>query len=198
MTLIRFGINVCFRHAHLFLWTGQDHTARVALLLTCLATLFQSFSVLGLVLYRSSGKAVMDNIREVLRILAIVPVVVFARQLLGFYGVLGGIAAAELVGMAFMLFALAKTYDTFEPKTLFRDTFRMAAATAIIVAMGALVIHAWTPSLSNFRMAAGYKCLAITLSTLIIGYPALYLTGALSNTELKAIRSLLQNKVSAQ
>ena len=96
-----------------FAWTGQaDSSLPVALWLVCAAGFFQAFSVLGLVLYRVSGKALLDNIRQVLRIVCLFSIVVFARRW-GFDGVLAGLAVTEFIGMVFMLFAITETFRRF-------------------------------------------------------------------------------------
>jgi O-antigen/teichoic acid export membrane protein len=107
LTLFPLAFIAAFGPKLLFAWIGQtDSSFRVALWLACSAGFFQAFSVLGLVLYRSSGKALFDNLRQVLRILTLLLVAVFAHDL-GFYGLLSGLALAEFVGMGLMLFAVA-------------------------------------------------------------------------------------------
>src|SRR5271166_1511515 len=92
--------------------THKPSSSRIALVIVCATCFFRSFSTLSLVLYRVSGKGLLDNIRQVLRITIILVVALFAPKL-GFYGVLTGLAAAELVGMVFMLFALTSTFRAF-------------------------------------------------------------------------------------
>ena len=71
-------------------WIGQvDPHLGKTLWLVSLAAIFQSFSLLAMVLYRTSGRALMDNVRELVRIGILIPVAIFAH-LLGFYGVLIG------------------------------------------------------------------------------------------------------------
>jgi hypothetical protein len=47
------------------------------------------WTAIGLVLYRASGRAFLDNIRQVPRIVILFSIAIFARSL-GFYGVLAG------------------------------------------------------------------------------------------------------------
>ena len=82
----------------IFAWTGESNTEfRVAVWWTALAGLLKSISLLQLVLYRASGKALLDNIRQVLRIVTILGVASVGRHI-GFSGVLAGWAIAELIG----------------------------------------------------------------------------------------------------
>jgi O-antigen/teichoic acid export membrane protein len=194
MTLIPLALISAFGTYVIFAWTGQaDPHFRVTLFLISLATMFQAFSVLGLVLYRASGRALMDNIREVLRICTILPVVLFARQL-GFYGVLGGIAAAELVGMIVMFCALAKTYHVFDLHTIFRDVLRMSAATAVILGVCYFATRISFASTSGARTVAAVKVAEISLAILLSVYPALSLTGSLSSAELRSVRDALRKR----
>ena len=59
-------------------------------------------SLLQLVLYRASGRALHDNISQAMRIVIVLIVAYFATRL-GFYGVLAGMAAAELPGRSFTI-----------------------------------------------------------------------------------------------
>ena len=118
LTLFPLGFISVFGMNIVFAWTGQDQPSfGTALKLVCLAGLFSGFSMLQLVLYRVSGRAVMDNIRQVLRIVVLAFIAVFARTM-GFNGVLSGLAIAELTGLVFMMFALTKTFHSFEAKAL--------------------------------------------------------------------------------
>lgn len=194
MTLIPLALISAFGSYVIFAWTGQgDPHFPATLSLIALATLFQAFSLLGLVLYRASGKALMDNIREVMRICTILPVVIFARQL-GFYGVLAGIAAAELVGMVIMFYALAKTYHVFDLQTIFRDVLKMTAAAAVIVGACFLATRISFASISNPRPVAILRVAEISFGILLSLYPALMLTGSVSNVELRSVRDAFKKR----
>ncbi len=178
-------------------WTGQtDPCFRMTLWLVSLALMFQSFSLLALVLYRASGKAVMDNLREVLRILSVLPVVFFSRQL-GFIGVLGGIAAAEAVGMIFMVGALAKTYPAFDLKALFHDFIKLGVSTVSIVLIAALALKIPFVHPSSARLVATIKVVIVGIAALLALYPSLHLTGAISRTELRMILDVFRKKTTA-
>src|SRR5437868_571602 len=121
-----------------YAWTGEhDSNLRVAFWLISAAGLCQSFSTLGLVLYRASGRVLLDNIRLVSQIVVLLVVAVLGRHL-GFYGVLAGMASAELFGMVFMLFAITEAFDAFSVKSLLLDSFRLAGAIAIVVSAAAI------------------------------------------------------------
>jgi len=187
LTLTPFALISIFGTYMVEAWTGQkDPSFHYAIWLVCLALLFQSFSQLGLALYRATGGAVMDNIREVMRLAALVPVL-FMTHRLGFEGVLGWIAASEFAGMIVMLFALDKSFHVFDVKSLLPDTLRLTAATVGIVAFAALVAHALPDLAFSARMLATIKIGAVCVATLVAAYPALYLTGAISGAEVRSI-----------
>ena len=192
MTLLPLGLISAFGTYVIAAWVGQtDPQFQATLVLLSLAMFFQSFALLGLVLYRASGKAVMDNIREVIRIVTILLVVFFAKKL-GFLGVLGGIAVAELAGMSFMLFALTKTYHAFDVKALLREALRLAAATLGVVAVGMLAARVSVASITSVRGAAAIKVGTISLAVLVSLYPFLYFTGALTRDDMRAIREIFK------
>ena len=100
-----------------YAWTGQiDPRFRPAFWFVCLRALFAAFSLLALVLYRVSGKALLDNLRQVFRIAFILGIAALAPKL-GFIGVLVGFAVCELLGMVFMFHALAKTFAVFRNRS---------------------------------------------------------------------------------
>jgi hypothetical protein len=197
LNLIPLGLIAAFGTYVVQAWTGQtDPSLPVILWLTCLATLFQSFALLGLVLYRVSGKAVMDNIREVLRIVTLLPFALFAHRL-SLRTVLGGVALAEFVGMIFMLVALTRTFHGFGARIVLPDALKLAAATVGMVAFAAVALHFSPTSVSSPRMLATIKVSAIGLALLVSAYPALWLSGALSKTEVQAIFNIFSKKVGA-
>jgi len=64
-----------------FAWTGQAAPEfRVVLALVSLAAVFQGVSVLGVVLYRISGKALLDNLRQVFVISTLLCAAMFTRH----------------------------------------------------------------------------------------------------------------------
>jgi O-antigen/teichoic acid export membrane protein len=120
----------------IYAWTGVvDPLLRIGILLVSLAALPKAVSQLQLVLYRASGRTLHDNVSQVIRIVMVLTVAHFAMQL-GFSGVLAGMAGAEFVGVIYMTIAMAMTFHAFNVRMLSRDTFRIAAATALVIAAG--------------------------------------------------------------
>jgi O-antigen/teichoic acid export membrane protein len=197
MNLIPLALIAAFGTYLIQAWTGEtDPTLRAVLWITCLSALFQSFALLGLVMYRVSGKAVMDNIREVLRIVVILPFAIFAHRL-SLLSVLGGITLAEFVGMTFMMIALRRTFRGFGPRIVLPDALKLTAATAVMVACAAVALHFSPTSVSSPRLLATIEVSVIGAAVLASAYPALWLTGALSKTEVRAVFNIFSKKVVA-
>jgi O-antigen/teichoic acid export membrane protein len=174
-------------------WTGEvDPSFHTAFWLVCLTSLFRSFSLLSLVLYRVSGKALLDNIRQVLRIVVILTVALFAPTV-GFYGVLAGLAFAELSGMIFMLGALMKTFHVFHVRSLVPDTVKLAAASVVVFGAGTIASQIPLPLGGAGRELAVFKLLEISFACLLVAWPALRATRSITAGEgrelLAAFRS---------
>ncbi len=197
-SLVPLGFISLFGATMVLAWTGLAFTSiRISLYLVCLTGLFRSFSILGLVLYRVSGKAVLDNIRQVLRILVIFLVAICAQHL-GFYGVLAGLAGAELVGMVFMLFALTRTFHAFRARSLLPDFVKLVTATTVILTAGIVASHLpISPGMSS-RASATMKLGAASLGCLIAAWPALLLTKSITTAEGRALMGIfLPNRLKA-
>ncbi len=191
LTLFPLGFMSIFGASIVFAWTGQAQTSfGTASKLVCLAALFSGFSMLQLVLYRASGRAMMDNIRQVLRIAVLASIAMFAQRL-GFKGVLSGLAIAELIGAVFMMFALTRTFHSFEAKALIPDAVKLTTATAIVLAFGAIVMRIPLPGVTNARWLATLKLGQAFLACLLMMWPALLLTKCITVTEGRAILSSL-------
>jgi O-antigen/teichoic acid export membrane protein len=187
LTLTPLGLVSVFGVYMVQAWTGQtDPSFHYAIWLMCLALLFQVFSQLGLVLYRVAGGALMDNLREVIRLAAFMPVL-FMRQRFGFEGVLGWMAGVEFVGMILMFFALARSFHVLDSKLLLPDALRLMVATAVIITFAALAAQIFPDLVSGARMLAAIKVGVVCVATLATAYPALYLTGAVSGAEVRSI-----------
>lgn len=167
----------------IFAWTGEaDPRFRVVLWLAALAALLKAISLLQLILYRASGKALLDNIRQVLRIVTILIVAFFGRTI-GFNGLLGGMAGAEFVGMTFMFLAMSKTFHDFNVRTVALDALRISVAAVLIVAAGAIAGKVPTPWLMSPRLTSAFKLGEIALGCLISAWPILILTNCVSSAE---------------
>jgi O-antigen/teichoic acid export membrane protein len=174
-----------------FAWTGQTASSlQVALWLVCAAGFFQAFSVLGLVLYRVSGNALLDNIRQALRIVCLLSIVAFARHS-GFYGVLAGLAATEFVGMVFMLYAITKTFHAFHPRALLPDALKLTMATALVLAAGAVATQIPLPAMASARWLAVLDLSKVSLACLLAAWPALVLTKSVTGAESRALLGIV-------
>lgn len=171
----------------LLAWTGQSGPAfRLAFWLICFAALFRALSLLALVLYRASGRAWMDNIRQVLRILVLVLISTFGHHM-GFLGVLGGLVMAEFIGMAFMLFAMTSTYHGLTARMLLPDTVKLTAATLMVLFVGGIVVNVPIPWEASERLLATLKLGVLSLAFLVTAWFALRITGAVSKNEINAM-----------
>jgi O-antigen/teichoic acid export membrane protein len=187
LTLFLYGFISMFGTVMIYAWTGEaEASIRIALWLVCVTCFFRSFSVLSLVLYRVSGKGLLDNIRQVLRIVIILVVALFAPKL-GFYGVLSGLAFAEMAGMIFMLIALTKTFRAFRARMLLPDTVRLTVATIAILGAGLVASHVPLPGDARGRLLATLTLAEISLACLIAAWPSLQLTGSRSVAEWAAL-----------
>jgi len=196
LSLFPLGFIAVFGPTMAYAWTGQkDPSFAVAFWLVCARYLFAAFSLLALVLYRVSGKALMDNIRQVLRI-GLVLVVVGAAPRLGFSGVLAGLALSEFLGMLFMLFALARTFEVFRARVVLPGTARLAIAAILIFAAGVLASYVPLPGYQETRFFATMKLVEAGLACLLVAWPLLLRTGSVTDAEKHALFHSLFPKLS--
>lgn len=168
-------------------WTGQTAPLFVpALWLIALASFFKAISLLQLILYRSTGKALLDNVRQVLRIVATLIVAFFAKKI-GFIGVLSGMAGAEFVGVAFMFFAMKTTFRAFSGRMFVNDALRIGAASVLVVGVGALAGLIPVPATANLRLAAAFKLCEVSMACMIVAWPALIITKSVSGAEKRSL-----------
>jgi O-antigen/teichoic acid export membrane protein len=191
LTFLPLGFFSIFGTAVVYVWTGQSiPTLRVTLWLVCIAGFFSTFSILGLVLYRVSGKALMDNIRQALVIVILLVIAIFAKKL-GFYGVLAGLVVSELTGMLYMLYAVSKTFEEFHARVLLPGAVRVILGSVAILAAGALAAHVPFPHMANPRALAAVKLGMTCLGCLLAVWPALLLSNAVTRGERKALLGIL-------
>lgn len=185
------GFIATFGPLIVFAWTGEQPTPlRAAFWLVCAASLFQSFSTLGLVLYRASGRVFLDNIRLVSQLLILIAISLAAGHL-GFLAVLAGLAIAELFGMLFMIVALTRAFDSFRIRSLLIDSLKLTSSTAIVLLLAGLSLLLPIPAVSNPRLLATLQLIKVSIACLIAAWPALAVTKSLTATESKVILSLL-------
>jgi O-antigen/teichoic acid export membrane protein len=195
--LVPLAFVAAFGTAMIFAWTGEaDPRFRAAIWLTALAALLKAISLLQLILYRASGRALLDNIRQVLRIAAILAVAFFGRGI-GFNGVLAGMAGAEVVGVVFMFFAMTATFHAFSSRMFAQDAMRISLAAAMIVGAGAIAGMVPMPWSMGERLTATIKLGEIALGCLIAAWPVLVLTGSVSGAERRTMLAMVSRRGTA-
>ena len=191
LALLPMGFIAVFGPQMAFAWTGQgDPSFHVAFLLVALTGVFRSFSLLSLVLYRVSGKATMDNVRQVIRIVIILVTALFARRV-GFEGALAGLALAELAGMLFMVFALTRTFQMFRLPDLVQDSLRWAVAASLILAAGWLAGRIPFGSGELTRMASLIQLACVATVCAVVAWPALFFTHAVTAAEGRTVLDII-------
>jgi O-antigen/teichoic acid export membrane protein len=187
LSLFPLGFIAVFGPTIAFAWTGQiDPRFRSAFCFVCLRAFFAAFSLLALVLYRVSGRALLDNLRQVLRIVLIIGITILAPRL-GFIGVLVGLATCELVGMLFMFYALAKTFSVFRVGVVLPGTARLAVAATLIFFVGVAASYIPLPGYQPGRLFATLKLMEAGLACLIVAWPLLVRTGSVTAAEKQAL-----------
>jgi O-antigen/teichoic acid export membrane protein len=172
-------------------WTGQIAPEFLgAIWFTGIAGLFRAISLLQLVLYRATGHAVLDNIRQVLRIAGIFAVGLL-HNALGFQGVLAGMALAELLGIIFMFIAMSSTFREFSFKTVAVDAFKILTASILLVLAGWLAVQIPIPWSTTQRAAALLKLAEIATACLVVAWPAAVLTNVISAAEKQVLLNML-------
>ncbi len=187
LTVLPLAFLAVFGNSIVYVWTGQSpHSLQATLWLLCATGFFYSLSILGLVLYRSSGHALHDNIRQALRIVMLFCIALSAPKL-GYLGILAGLMCTEMAGMVFMLFAITKTYPGFHPKSLLPQTLNLIVASVATLAVGFALGHLPLHILYGPRVLATVRLtLAILGCALAVG-PALWITDSVTSDERKAL-----------
>jgi O-antigen/teichoic acid export membrane protein len=191
LSLFPLGFISVFGTLMVYAWTGEtDPSFRIGFCLLSLRSLFASTALLCLVLYRVSGKALLDNVRQVLRVVLILVVIGFAPKL-GFSGVLGGMAVVELIGMLFMIFALTRSYHLFRAVSLLPNAIRMTTAVALILLVGAMASYIPMPGGLEGRLPAVLKLTAVFAVCLLVAWPLALRTRAITPDDRVALVSSL-------
>jgi O-antigen/teichoic acid export membrane protein len=187
LTLFPLGFVCIFGPTMVYAWTGQSDPAfRLAFFFICGKGFFGALSILALVLYRISGRALLDNVRQLIRILMIAIVGLFAKGL-GFHLVLAGLAFTELVGMLFMVYALTRTFQMFRATALLSDAARLATTAALVLGAGVIASYIPLPTDHGGRFLATLKLAEICLACLLAAWPSLLRTGAVTAAERAAL-----------
>jgi len=180
-----------FGSSIVYAWTGQSpHSFEAALRVLCVSGFFYSFSLLGLVLYRTSGRALHDNIRQALRIVILLVISVFAARL-SFVGILVGFAGAEMVGMVFMVFALTTPFPGFHIRPLALQALKLAFATTVTIAAGVILSYIPLQLSHNARVTAAVQVALAVAGCFVAAGPALWITRSISGDERRALGQLL-------
>jgi O-antigen/teichoic acid export membrane protein len=191
LSILPLGVVCAAGTTVLYAWTGhKDGSFRTFLLLMSLAGLFQALSLLQLVLYRASGKSLMDNVRQAIRIVILL-VIGLLGGYLGLKGILAGLAFAELCGMVFMFLALRHAFRWFSPSLLFADALKLTGVAIATAFLSASVLYLPIPWVASERAVAVIRTCAVGGLTALAAIPLLLLTGALSRSELRVIRDFL-------
>ena len=191
VTLVPLAFVGAFGGLLVFAWTGQTGTEfGVAIWLTCVSSFFNSISRLQLILYRASGNALHDNIRQAFR-LGVLAILAVSGKAIGFHGVLLGLVVAELVGVVYMFFAMTTVLGFFNPRKLIPDAMRLAAATSVTIAVGAAAVMLPSPWGASQRAAALIKLAEVSLACLIASWPAVAFTGSISAEEQRTVVNML-------
>jgi len=170
-----------------FAWTGRaDSEFRATMWLVSVAALLKAISLLQLILYRASGKALLDNIRQVLRLGVMLLVAWFGGRL-GFRGVLAGMAAAELIGVVFMFFVMRTTFKMFRSKLIAADAIRVLSATVLTIGLGAVVGMMRIPWGMGTRLGATCQLGQVLFGCMVAVWPALVITKCISTAEGRAV-----------
>jgi hypothetical protein len=92
-----------------------------------------------------------------------------------------------LVGMLFMLYALAKTFDVFRAKVVLPGTIRLSVAAVLIFAAGVAATYIPLPGYHASRLFATLKLVEASLACLLVAWPLLVQTGSVTAAERQAL-----------
>jgi hypothetical protein len=108
------------------------------------------------------------------------------------------VAAAELVGVVYMFFAMAAALDFFSPRSLIPDTMRLTAATVVVITAGVAVAALSGPLGAGARAMALVKLGEVAAACLIACWPAVALTKPISAEERRTVLRLLMRRRKAE
>jgi O-antigen/teichoic acid export membrane protein len=172
-------------------WTGQTgSTFRMTLWLVCAASFFQCLSRLQLIIYRASGNALHDNLRQAFRLCALLVLAIVGRKI-GFFGVLAGVLAAELTGVIYMFYALSSAISDFHPASLLSDALRVICATLAVTAAGLAATMIHLPLGGTPRSLALIKLCMAAAACLIAFWPAVTATKLTTAEERRSLLAVL-------
>lgn len=193
VTLLPLAFIAAFGGLMILAWTGQDGPDfGVVILLSCIANFFSALSRVQLILYRASGRALHDNIRQIFRLVALVVLTMLGGRL-GFRGVLVGLAFAELFGVIYLFFAMTSALKAFRPRLLIPDGIRLATAVAVMIFAGLLAQMTPAPPGIGERSEAGLKLVEVAIGCSVVFWPAITATKSVSSEERSALIYMLDS-----
>lgn len=191
VTMLPLAFTAAFGPAAVLAWTGQNSSFfALGIAIVALAAFFRSLAKVGMVLYRSTGGAAMDNAAEVLRILILLLVVIFGRRW-GFYGALSGLALAELAGMVFMLEAVFRRLGCFSLRRLVAEAARLLVPVLILLVAAEAATHMPLPFRAGSRLFLSLQLAIVSVLMLVLAWPVFSLTGYFSLDERTQITRML-------
>lgn len=189
------GFACIFGSMFVFAWTGQAGPRfSAAIWFVSIAGLLQAVSLLQLVLYRAVGGVFLDNIRQIVRVCAILAVGVFASSI-GFQGMLVAIVGAELLGVILMSLAILRTFPNFDARSVTWDALKICAVTGVMISTGAAVGILPVPWVMAERLVVTAKLAEIGAGGAVAALPALLITKLVSMGDIRALLfSLIPNR----
>lgn len=169
-------------------WTGEsDPLFHSGLPWLCLMAAFQGLSRTSFILYRAKGGAVMDVLRQVFVIVALLITISFGK-FIGFSGMFAAMAATELIGASFMMRALAKSTGVFHPTELIPDAAKIIAAVSMVLLAGFVLTNSVPIPWNMGEQVTAWLRLAIAgTASLALAWPAIAFTNCLSPSERRTI-----------
>lgn len=193
LSVLPFGFTAVFGATLVYAWTAQtDPLFRLTFWLMSATALFRSLSLLSLVLYRASGEAIIDNVRQFLRILLLIIVAVLAPTI-GFYGLLSGLGIAEVAGLLLMLIAIHRVFPRFPPKIMIWDCLRIIFAAGIVLAVGSLGYLVKLAPTIDGRSSVVLQLIITTCLCIISLWPAVRLTRCITEEEQRQIGAAMMS-----
>src|SRR5260370_2593168 len=187
VTLSPLGFVAIFGPTLILAWTRQtDPMIRTGLWFLCIASAFSAISRTGLILYRARGGALMDVLRQILTISVLLITILIGKRI-GYFGMLEGLAIAEMIGAAFMLQALKKTVDGFHPLVLLPDAAKVILAISVVLVASMLTIAIPIPWNAGQQPMAWFRLGLAGPACAMMAWPAMALTKCLSGKEQQAI-----------
>jgi O-antigen/teichoic acid export membrane protein len=187
VTLCPLGFVAVYGPTLIMAWTRQtDPMIRTGLWFLCIASAFSAISRTGLILYRARGGALMDVLRQILTISVLLITILIGRRI-GYFGMLGGLAIAEMIGAAFMLQALKKTVDDFHPLVLLPDAAKVIMAILVVLVASMLTTVIPIPWNAGQQPMAWFRLGLAGAACAMMAWPAMAITKCLSGEEQQAI-----------